>query len=67
MHTDRTVESLLHTVLIVMAYRFRNTDDFNYVVALINEELQKGGAEISDISTLRYPTLAIENDKLRIG
>lgn len=67
MHTDRTVESLLHIVLIVMAYRFRNVDDFNYVIGLINEELQKGGTEISDISTLHYPTLTIENDKLRIG
>ena len=67
MHTDRSIESLLHIVLIVMAYRFRNADDFKYVIALINEELQKDGTEISDISRLRYPTLTTENDKLRIG
>lgn len=67
MHTDRSIESLLHIVLIVMAYRFRNADDFKYVIALINEELQKDGAEISDISRLRYPTLTTENDRLRIG
>ena len=67
MHTDRSIESLLHIVLIVMAYRFRNADDFKYVIALINEELQKDGTEISDISRLRYPTLTTENDRLRIG
>lgn len=67
MHTDRSIESLLHIVLIVMAYRFRNADDFKYVIALINEELQKDGTEISDISRLRYPTLTKENDRLRIG